>query len=479
MIFASFEFLFLFLPIFFCGYFLTPEKYRNYAILAFSWGFYAWWRVDFLGLLVTMTTFTYFVARLMERAGRNTVRERQWMLFGIIGNLSALGYFKYANFVVGNVNAVKTAFGFHPMAWDNIILPIGLSFYILQSVSYLLDIRSGTVPVSRSYLNYAAYKAIFAQLIAGPIVRYAEVAEEMKKRHHSLQQFGTGSAIFMVGFAMKTALADTLSPLVAATFKLHDPSLADSWIGAISYTLQLYFDFGGYSMMAIGLARMIGFHFPPNFNNPYLSGSIQEFWRRWHMTLSRFLMDYLYINLGGNRISPTRTYVNLMLVMGIGGLWHGSSWNFVVWGLWHGGSLAIHRWYSRLPGYTPMPYWLGNIITMFVAVIGWVVFRADDFPTALGLYAGMFGLHGFTGISDTLSWQMTPDQMWFIPIALAFVYLPLIRGDAHALLPPAAQPFSTTKFGNLCVTVGPLLGYVLAMILLYSRDAVPFLYFQF
>ena len=198
MIFASFEFLFLFLPIFFCGYFLTPEKYRNYAILAFSWGFYAWWRVDFLGLLVTMTTFTYFVARLMERAGRNTVRERQWMLFGIIGNLSALGYFKYANFVVGNVNAVKTAFGFHPMAWDNIILPIGLSFYILQSVSYLLDIRSGTVPVSRSYLNYAAYKAIFSQLIAGPIVRYAEIAPELKARHHSLRQFGIGGRIFAI-----------------------------------------------------------------------------------------------------------------------------------------------------------------------------------------------------------------------------------------------------------------------------------------
>jgi alginate O-acetyltransferase complex protein AlgI len=479
MIFASFEFLFLFLPIFFGCYFLTPEKYRNYALLFFSWAFYAWWRVDFLALLVTMTTYTYLCARMMERAGRNTVWERRWMLIGIVGNLAALGYFKYANFIVGNVNAIKTGFGFHPMAWDNIILPIGLSFYILQSVSYLLDIRSGTVPVSRSYLNYAAYKAIFAQLIAGPIVRYAEVAEEMKQRHHSWQQFGTGSAIFMVGFAMKTALADTLSPLVAVVFKLPDPSFADSWIGAISYTMQLYFDFAGYSLMAIGLARMIGFHFPSNFHNPYLSGSIQEFWRRWHMTLSRFLLDYLYINLGGNRKGPVRTYVNLILVMAIGGLWHGSSWNFVAWGLLHGTSLAVHRFWSRLPGYKPMPYWLGNAITTIVVVIGWVVFRADDFPTAWGIWSGMFGLHGFGGVSDQLAWQMTPDQMWFIPIALAFVYLPLIRGDEHALLPPASQPFSATRLGNLLVTIGPLAGYLLAMILLYSRDAVPFLYFQF
>ena len=247
----------------------------------------------------------------------------------------------------------------------------------------------------------------------------------------------------------------------------------------LGFTFQIYFDFAGYSLMAIGLARMIGFHFPSNFNNPYLSGSIQEFWRRWHMTLSRFLLDYLYINLGGNRLGPVRTYINLILVMAIGGLWHGSSWNFVVWGLLHGGSLAVHRFWSRLPGYKPMPYWLGNVITMFIAVIGWVVFRADDLATAGGIWSGMFGGHGFGGISDQLAWQMTPDQLWFIPIAIAFVYLPLIRGDEHALLPPLARPFSATPVGNFLVTIGPLAGYVLAMILLYSRDAVPFLYFQF
>lgn len=479
MIFASFEFLFLFLPLFFGFYFITPTKYRNYTILFFSWGFYAWWRVDFLGLLVTMTTFTYLVARGMEYVDPKTTRGRQLMLFGVFGNLSALAYFKYANFMVGNYNAVVTTLGFNPTPWDDIILPIGLSFYILQSVSYLIDIRNGTVPVSRSYLNYAAYKAIFAQLIAGPIVRYAEIADELKVRHHSLQQFGVGASIFMIGFAMKTALADTLSPVVDVIFSAASPSFADAWIGAISYTLQLYFDFGGYSLMAIGLARMIGFHFPQNFNNPYLSGSIQEFWQRWHMTLSRFLRDYLYIALGGNRKGAIRTYVNLILVMAIGGLWHGSSWNFVIWGLWHGCSLAIHRAWSRRPGAQPMPYWAGNAITMFVAVLGWVVFRAKDLGSAFGIYAGMFGLHGFGGISDDLAWQLTPDRLAFIPIALLFVYLPLLRGDKHALLAPAKQPFSATPIGNVLTTIGPLAGFVMAMILLYSRDAVPFLYFQF
>jgi alginate O-acetyltransferase complex protein AlgI len=479
MIFASFEFLFLFLPLFFGFYFITPEKHRNYTILFFSWGFYAWWRVDFLGLLVTMTTFTYCVARGMEYVGARTISGRNLMRFGVFGNLSALGYFKYANFVVGNYNAVVTTFGFHPTPWDDIILPIGLSFYILQSVSYLIDIRNGTVPVSRSFLNYAAYKAIFAQLIAGPIVRYAEIADELKVRHHSLQQFGVGSSIFMVGFAMKTALADTLSPVVDVIFNLHGPSFVDSWLGAISYTLQLYFDFAGYSLMAIGLARMIGFHFPQNFNNPYLSGSIQEFWQRWHMTLSRFLRDYLYIALGGNRQGPIRTYINLILVMAIGGLWHGSSWNFVFWGLWHGVSLAIHRYWSRRPGAYVMPFWAGNAITMLMVVIGWVVFRAKDLAGAFGIYGGMFGFHGFGGMSDELAWQLTPERLWFIPIAAFFIYLPLIRGDKHALLPPPALPFSASRIGNVLTTIGPLAGFVMAMILLYSRDAVPFLYFQF
>jgi alginate O-acetyltransferase complex protein AlgI len=467
MIFASFEFLFLFLPLFFAGYFLTPARWRNVPILLFSWAFYAWWRVDFLALLVAVTLFTYTVARFMEFVGPRGPAGHRLMVAGLIGNLAVLGYFKYANFGVATFNQLIGAVGAKPMGWTEIVLPIGLSFYVLQSVSYLVDIYRGTVPVSRSFLNYAAYKAIFAQLIAGPIVRYAEIADELKHRHHSLAQFGAGARIFMIGFAMKTALADTLSPLVEAVFTLVHPTLVDSWTGAVAYTLQLYFDFAGYSLMAIGLARMIGFHFPQNFNNPYLSVSIQDFWQRWHMTLSRFLRDYLYIPFGGNRKGARRTYVNLMMVMAIGGLWHGSSWNFIIWGVWHGAMLALHRWWSRRPGYRPMHPVLGNALTMLGVTLGWVVFRAKDFADTAAMFAGMLGLHG-VAMSDQLAWQATPDRMWFIPIAAALIYWPL-------LLERLGRP----RFGFLGHTLAPLAGFVLAMVLLYSRDAVPFLYFQF
>ena len=483
MVFASFEFLFLFLPPFFAVYFLTPFKYRNWVILLFSWAFYAWWRIDFLALLVGVTVFTYTIARLMDAAGPQSPRAKTLMIVGLLGNLGVLAYFKYANFGVSTFNQLVGALGLHPMGWSDIVLPIGLSFYVLQSVSYLVDLRRGDVPVSRSFLNYAAYKAIFSQLIAGPIVRYAEISNELKQRHHSLRQFGIGGRSFMIGFAMKVAIADTLSPLVDAAFALTHPTLADGWLAAVSYTLQLYFDFAGYSLMAIGLARMIGFHFPPNFDNPYLATSIQDFWQRWHLTLSRFLRDYLYIPLGGNRAGPVRTYVNLMLVMAIGGLWHGASWNFILWGVWHGSMLATHRWWSRRRprGAPGLPFWLGNAVTMFCVTLGWVLFRAKDLAGAGAVYKGMLGLNGLH-LSEALAWQMMPEQLWFIPLAAALVYLPPVAekfGQAWKARASADGLLAAGPVGIAAWTLAPSAGFALATMLLYSRDAVPFLYFQF
>ncbi len=468
------------MPAFIFFYFLTPERHRNISLLAFSWVFYAWWRVDFLALLVASTAFTFGIGRLMHMSGHATSRERRWMLLGMAGNLGALCCFKYANFLIWNVNAVREAIGNGAIGWDPIVLPIGLSFYVMQSVSYLADIRAGTVQPSKSFLQYAAYKAMFAQLISGPIVRYAEIAQELGHRCLSLRQFGEGAETFMTGFGMKIIIADTLSPMVAAIYDgLPDPSFGDSWLGAIGYTLQLYFDFAGYSLMAIGLARMTGFHFPRNFNHPYLAGSCQEFWQRWHITLSRLLRDYLYFNLGGSRTGPGRTYVNLMIVMAIGGLWHGASWNFVVWGVWHGSLLCLHRLWSRMSCYRPMPYWLGNLLTMLATILGRVVFRAVDFATAVRLYAAMFGRHGFGGLSEDVAWQISPEQLWCVPIAIAIVYLPLIRGDRHAVWSPPSARTDGPWLRSFVQTAGPLLGYALSIVLLYSRAAVPFLYFQF
>ena len=464
MIFASFEFLFLFLPVFFAVYFATPFRWRNWPILILSWAFYAWWRVDFLALLVAVTVFTFVVALKVDGQ-----RHRGgWLALGLVGNLAVLAYFKYANFGVESFNQL----GFATLNWTAIVLPIGLSFYVLQSVSYLIDVHRRDVPVSRSFVNYAAYKAIFAQLIAGPIVRYAEIEQELKSREHSLALFGAGARRFMIGFAMKVVVADTLAPLVDAAFALPAPSGGDAWLAALAYTLQLFFDFAGYSAMAIGLAMMIGFHFPENFSAPYLAGSIQEFWQRWHMTLSRFLRDYLYISLGGNRRGAWRTYLNLLLTMVIGGFWHGANWTFIIWGLWHGGLLALHRLWSR--GGRALPYALGLPLTFLAVLLGWVVFRAHDVNEAWRLYAAMAGAHGW-GISDGLAWQILPEQWWVLVGAMVLCALPVFG----AWLPWQRDPQAIRGGWRLCWQIGPSLAFTVAVVLLYSRAAVPFLYFQF
>ena len=464
MIFASFEFLFLFLPVFFAVYFLTPFRWRNWPILILSWAFYAWWRVDFLALLVAVTVLTFLVALRVDGA-----RHRgAWLALGVAGNLGVLAYFKYANFGVETFNAL----GWGTIRWAEIVLPIGLSFYALQSVSYLVDVYRRDVPVSRSFVNYAAYKAIFAQLIAGPIVRYAEIEQELKSREHSLVLFGAGARRFMAGFAMKVVIADTLAPLVDAAFALPAPSGGDAWTAALAYTLQLFFDFAGYSAMAIGLAMMMGFHFPENFANPYLSASIQEFWQRWHMTLSRFLRDYLYVPLGGNRRGAARTYCNLLATMVIGGLWYGASWTVIVWGCWHGALLALHRLWSR--GGRALPAGLGLPLTFLAVLLGWVVFRAHDLGSAWRLYAAMAGGHGW-GISDGLAWQILPEQWWVLVLGLVLCALPAFG----AWLPWQRDPQAIRGMWRLGWQIGPSVTFVLALVLLYSRAAVPFLYFQF
>lgn len=473
MIFASFEFLFLFLPLFFAVYFLTPFRYRNWPVLILSWGFYAWWRVDFLALLMAVTVFTYATVMAMDRVGPKTRLGTRLLVVGLVGNLGVLAYFKYANFGVGAFNDAMAALGFGTVSWSEIILPIGLSFYVLQSVSYLVDVWRGDVPVSRSFVNYAAYKAIFSQLIAGPIVRYAEIEKELKGREHTLEQFGLGARRFMIGFAMKVCFADTLSPVVDAAFALPEPSFVDAWTGALAYTLQLYFDFAGYSAMAIGLALMMGFHFPENFNFPYLAGSIQNFWQRWHMTLSRFLRDYLYISLGGNRHGEGRTYFNLLATMVIGGFWHGANWTFLLWGFWHGGLLAAHRKW-RAMGHGPMGYPAGLALTMLAVIIGWVAFRAPDLATTWRMYGGMLGLHGF-GLSDMLAWQVMPDQWWTGAIAILVCAVPLLA----RWLPWERPPEAMHPAWRGVWVVAPLVGFLFGVVQLYSRAAVPFLYFQF
>ena len=306
------------------------------------------------------------------------------------------------------------------------------------------------------------------------MLKYNLLADQFRNRTHTVEKFSYGATRFMTGFAKKVLIADTIAPLVTASFSQPDPTMADAWLGALAYTLQLYFDFSGYSDMAIGLAAMMGFKFPENFNHPYISRSITEFWRRWHMSLSGWLQQYLYISLGGSRKGKARTYFNKWLTMVLGGLWHGANWTFVLWGLWHGTILAIELWLKEKLGRKPMTAWLTIPGTMILVIVGWVMFRADHVSDAFRMYAGMLGLNG-VGLSDTLAWQVKPSVLLTMLLATVIVYLAPWWGERMGdvggkLLRPVPVVIAT-------VLLLPL--FVLAIMKLSAQSYTPFLYFQF
>ncbi|WP_233504324.1 MBOAT family O-acyltransferase [Xylophilus ampelinus] len=312
----------LFFPLFLIAYAVTPSPYRNATLLTGSWIFYAWWSPPYLLLLVGLSAMTWVAGLWIE--GTAAAPRRKILLIGaIVLMVALLGWFKYANILVETANSMRQWGGAIPVSWRKVVLPIGLSFIVLQAVSYVVDVYRGTVAAQRSFVAFAAYKAMFGQLIAGPIVRYNWVAREMGQRRFDWDGFCSGAWRFMIGMNMKVLVADTLAPVVDLAFVQPSPSFLDAWLGCGAYTLQLFFDFAGYSAMAIGIAQMLGFHFPENFYHPYLARTIQDFWRRWHLSLSSWIRDYLYIPMGGSRLSGTRTYANLLLTMGIAGLWHG------------------------------------------------------------------------------------------------------------------------------------------------------------
>lgn len=329
MVFSSNLFLFLFLPVFLGSYYLVPFRWRSLLILVFSYVFYGWWRPDFLALLGGVTVGTYLLTLWMESPGMKAHRFKVLAL-GVVLNLSTLGYFKYFNFGVASFNELMGWFGLGPMVFAHVVLPIGLSFFIFQAMSYMVDVYRGDAPKTQNLFDFAAFISFFPQLVAGPVLRYQPLADQFRHREHSWARFSAGSAIFMAGFCGKVLVADPMAPMVDAAFLIHQPSLSDAWLGVTAYTVQLFFDFAGYSTMAVGLGLMVGFVIQQNFDDPYTSASITEFWRRWHMSLSTWLREYLYIPLGGNKKGRGRTYLNLWLTMVLGGLWHGANWTFVV-----------------------------------------------------------------------------------------------------------------------------------------------------
>jgi alginate O-acetyltransferase complex protein AlgI len=461
MVFSSNIFLFAFLPLFLGCYYLTPWRAKSALILVFSYAFYAWWRPDFLGLLVGVTVASYTIALAIGSA-RNEIHRYNWLAFGVTLNLVALAYFKYANFGIESLNTLLTGLGLRGIEFTHVLLPIGLSFYIFHAISYLVDIYRREAPPAKNLVDFAAFIALFPHLVAGPVLRYHLLAEQFRSRIHSLENFSKGCVLFMVGFCKKVLIADTVAPLADAAFSADAPSFSDAWTGAVAYTVQLFFDFSGYTDMAIGLALMIGFVFPQNFNDPYTSKSITEFWKRWHMSLSSWLREYLYISLGGNRKGVLRTHINLFLTMLLGGLWHGANWTFVAWGALHGGTLVIERYWEDRYGESKLPSWLRVIKTMLLVVIGWVLFRAVDITGAMKMFMGMLGVNGVS-YSPHVQWQITPDRVGVLFFGIGLIY---------------AMPWLRRHNGShLRYLLIPL--FLWAVATLSSQSFTPFLYFQF
>lgn len=448
------------LPLALAGWYLAPTRpaRQGWVVLA-SLIFYAFWDVRFVPVLVGLTLLNWLVARAHAGHPRGW-----WADLGIAMNLGVLGWVKYANFIADNV---AWALGGRHEGW-NIILPLGVSFYVFQKVSYLVDLKRGQAK-TYALSDFFLFVTFFPQLVAGPLVRHNEVIWQFAldpRRPEMAENLARGLVLFTIGLVKKVGIADTLAPVADAAFGRAAAAQAltggDAWLGALAYTLQIYFDFSGYSDMALGLALMFGLRLPANFDAPYRAASIREFWRRWHMTLSRFLRDYLYVPLGGNRAGAARQAVNVVVTMLLAGLWHGAAWTFVVWGGLHGLALAANAAWARAG--LAMPRLLGWALTLGFVMLGWVLFRAPDFASAARMFTAMAGPPwvGGTVLMDTTQ------------------TVALLAGCIAAVAGPASQVFALERLRPL-PWVGAAAGVVLFLMLLLVGGRVPneFIYFQF
>jgi alginate O-acetyltransferase complex protein AlgI len=470
MVFSTPLFLLLFLPLFLLFYYLTPSKKRMAVILLGSWIFYALWRVDFLLLLILVSAGNYVAGEYLAGNRLHPSRARTGLIASVTMNLLVLAYFKYASFGIETLNGLLVRGGLTPFEAARIILPVGISFYIFQAMSYTIDIYRGDAEPADDFITLAAYLALFPQLIAGPILRYKDLEIQLKDRRHSTVLFGQGFIFFMAGFCRKVLLADSVAPLADLFFQESAPSFFDSWFGVTAYGVQLYFDFSGYSQMAVGLGMMLGFFFRQNFNAPYKSLSITEFWRRWHISLSSWLRDYLYISLGGNRKGAGRTYFNLFLVMLLGGLWHGASWTFLLWGAWHGFWLMAERRWLSLRGKNPsgIAAFLLWLRTMILVLVGWSFFRADSWEQLRSMVRGMAGLNGFA-----FTPEMPLNRLSLVLLACSC--LAIGRETKH----PDDKALNHIRPAGMVKTLGVSLLFILAFFKMVAHSYSPFLYFRF
>ena len=475
MVFSTTIFLFAFLPAVIISYYgqqlLSSKKLRNVVLLFFSYLFYLYGAAGFLLILILSTLADYGLGRLIDRKVGN---KRIWLIASLMINLGLLAYFKYANFFVAELNSFISGFKISPLELNAVILPIGISFFTFQKLSYIIDVYRGKVRALENIIDFALYVAMFPQLISGPIVRFSYIKSQLKGRRESWDGFYNGILRFCWGLVKKVVIASSCGQITDVIFNLN-PELLDTkvaWLGAVAYTLQIYFDFSAYTDMAIGLGMMFGFRLPENFNRPYSAVSITDFWRRWHITLSRWFRDYLYIPLGGNRGTTKRTCLNMAIVFILCGLWHGANWTFLLWGIYHGGFLVI----ERLTGMREIPEKKYRIIrrsiTLLIVIVGWVLFRAEDISQAVGFLGAMFTLTDLP-ISYELSTALNLRNLLFLMAALPVFLLP---GDFSLIriLIEKKEPVPLIAGAVMILLVLP---YCAALIV--GGASSPFIYFRF
>lgn len=477
MVFSSLIFLFCFLPVTLAVYYATPRQHRNWPALLASLLFYAWGEPVFALVLAGSSWLDFRLSRLIENVQTGSKR-RFWLLAaGVIYNVGLLGWFKYANFFAAQWNHIRAWIDLPAIGWEMVALPIGVSFFTFQKLSYLVDVYRGVTRASSNYRDYLLYVSLFPQLIAGPIVSYHDVDEQIRTRPYSVGQFLSGGWRFALGLGKKVLIANELARVADALFGLpsSDLTFSAAWLGLAAYSFQIYFDFSGYSDMAIGLGRMMGIEFKENFDHPYTSRSITEFWRRWHISLSNWMRDYLYFPLGGNRLGNWRTVFNLWTVFLISGFWHGASWNFVVWGGLHGFYISL----EKLAGHrmTRIPKLPAQILTVFLACLAWVFFRAENLTAALRYLATLFDFVRWTEpltalpMADLLDGRTT----FVFLMAAIFSFMPVAFWQRLGW--QLAQPRGL--WGGLGRTVAASVLLILSLASLANLNYNPFIYFRF
>lgn len=472
MVFSSILFLLIFLPVFLVVYTLSPKAFKNWWILISSIAFYAWGAPTFVFVVLLSTIVDFYLVQEMHKA-RDARNKRYLLILSICLNLGLLAYFKYANFFIENANVALEAIGFDAVTWTKVVLPIGISFYTFQTLTYSIDIYRGVHLPLKKLHNYLLYIMSFPQMIAGPIVRFNSVADQIVSRQESIDDKLFGFYRFCIGLSKKVFIANVLGVLATSILEtpINELTTPNAWIGMLAYTFQIYFDFSGYSDMAIGLGKMIGFKFPENFNNPYNSKSITEFWRRWHITLGDWMKNYLYIPLGGNKVkSNYRLYLNLWLVFFLSGLWHGDSWNFILWGIFHGFFLILDRLFlgSFLKRIGSIP---STIITFFIVVVGWTLFAIEDIDHCFDYLHTMFNFSSMEIREIRLEHIVTA----IVAIVISFAGLSSIGQKLQTTI----YSETTNVWVQLPRIIISILIFVLACSSIAASDFNPFIYFRF